>query len=102
MKHLHELALLAITSGSAVVVTNMIRNAPINIVDQAGRNVAQAVVPSEQREFLGSSVSIYTHIKLKLEIVNAAKSIFRAILIQPVGKIPAYYSIRGSGITDTN
>jgi RecA/RadA recombinase len=102
MKHLHELALIAITSGSAVVVTNMIRNAPINIVDQAGRNVAQAVVPSEQREFLGSSVSIYTHIKLKLEIVNAAKSIFRAILIQPVGKIPAYYSIRGSGITDTN
>ena len=100
MKHLHDLALLAINSGCAVVVTNMVRNAPVTVVDQAGRNVAQAVVPSHQREYLGSSVSIYSHMKLKLEIVNAAKSAFQASLVQPPGKEPAKYAITAKGVTD--
>lgn len=102
MKHLHELALVAINTGCAVVVTNMVRNAPITVVDQAGRNVAQAVVPSEQREYLGSSVSIYSHIKLKLEIVNAAKSSFQAVLMQPPSQDPAPFTITPQGISDIN
>lgn len=100
MKHLHELALVAINSGCAVVVTNMVRNAPITVVDQAGRNVAQAVIPSQQREYLGSSVSIYSHMKIKLEIVDAAKSSFRALLVQPAGKNPVSFAITPRGISD--
>jgi RecA/RadA recombinase len=100
MKHLHELALLAINAGCSVVVTNAVRAAPITVVDQAGRNVAQAVVPSQQREYLGSSVSIYSHTKLKLEIVDAAKSVFRALLVQPPGKSPAQFTITPQGTSD--
>lgn len=100
MKHLHELALSAINMDRAVVVTNMVRNVPITVIDQAGRNVAQAVIPSQQREYLGSSVSIYSHMKLKLEIVNAAKSQFQAILVQPAGKEPASYAVTSRGISD--
>ena len=100
MKHLHQLALLAINSGCAVVVTNMVRTAPITVVDQAGRNVVQAVIPSQQREYLGSSVSIYSHIKMKLEIVDAAKSMFRALLVQPAGKESVQFKITASGIYD--
>jgi DNA repair protein RAD51 len=100
MKHLHQLALFAINSGCAVVVTNMVRTAPIVVVDQAGRNIAQAVVPSQQREYLGSSVSIYSHIKMKLEIVDAAKSMFRALLVQPAGKKPEQFKITAKGILD--
>src|ERR687888_1009844 len=44
MKHMHELALAAINAGCAIVATNMVRNAPVTVVDQAGRNVAQAVI----------------------------------------------------------
>jgi RecA/RadA recombinase len=58
MNYLHKLALLAIKSGCAVVVSNVVRTAPKTLMDQAGRNIAQALVPSQQREYLGSSVSI--------------------------------------------
>jgi RecA/RadA recombinase len=102
MKHLHELALAAINAGCAVVVTNMVRSAPITVVDRAGRNVAQAVIPSQQREYLGSSVSIYSHVKLKLEIVDAAKSLFQALLVQPAGKAPAPFAITPRGVSDIN
>ena len=102
MKHLHELALVAINASCAVVVTNMVRNAPITVGDRTGRNVAQAVVPSEQREYLGSSVSIYSHMKLKLEIVDAARSSFRALLVQPTGKEPAAFAITPRGISNIN
>lgn len=100
MKHLHELALAAINTGCAVVITNMVRNVPITVVDQAGRNIAQAVVPSQQREYLGSSVSIYSHVKLKLEIEDAPKSRFQAILVQPVGREPVQYAVTSHGISD--
>ncbi len=100
MKHLHGLGLAAINTGCAVVVTNMVRNAPITIVDQAGYNVAQAVVPSQQREYLSSSVSIYSHVKLKLEIVNASKSLFRAVRLQPPGSEPAPYAVTPRVIED--
>jgi RecA/RadA recombinase len=100
MKHLHELALAAINSGCAVVVTNMVRSAPATVVNQAGRNVSQAMIPSQQREYLGSSVSIYSHMKLKLEIVDPSRSLFRALLVQPPGKDPVPFAITPSGISD--
>ena len=101
MKYLHELALLAINSRSAVVVTNMVRTAPpITVMDQAGRNIGHAIVPWQQREYLGSSVSIYSHMKMKLEIVDGAKSPFRAVLMQPARKEQAPFAITIHGISD--
>lgn len=101
MKYLHGLAVLAITSMTAIVVTNMVRTAPpITLIDQASRNTAQGVVPWQQREYLGSSVSIYAHMKMKLEIVDDAKSSFQATLIQPRGKQPVPFSITPIGVSD--
>jgi RecA/RadA recombinase len=101
MKYLHELALLAINSRCAIVVTNMVRAAPpITVVDQAGRNIGQAIVPWQQREYLGSSVSIYSHMKMKLEIVDSARSSFRALLVQPAGKEQVPFAITLQGISD--
>ena len=100
MKHLHDLAISAISSRCAVVVTNMVRNVPATIVDQAGRNIAQAIVPSQQREYLGSSISIYSHFKLKLEIVDAKRSTYRARLIQPPRSKPVEFSIASMGISN--
>ncbi len=101
MKYLHQLAHLAINSSCAVVVTNMIRNAPIANMNQIGQNT-QAMMPSQQREYLGSSVSIYSHIKLKLDIVDPLNSLFQAYLIQPPGKGPVHYTITAKGISDRN
>jgi RecA/RadA recombinase len=102
MKHMHELALAAINASCAVVATNMVRNALVTVVDQEGHNVAQAVIPSQQREYLGSSVSIYSHLKIKLEIVDPAKSSFKAVLVQPAGKEPVPFAITPRGISDIN
>jgi RecA/RadA recombinase len=101
MKYMHELGILAINLRSAIVVTNMVRNAPpLMSVNQESRSVAQAIVPWQQREFLGSSVSIYSHIKMKLEIVDSAKSSFQAILMQPAGKAAVPFVITPWGISD--
>jgi RecA/RadA recombinase len=101
MKYLHELAFLAINLRCAIVVTNMVRTAPpITLIDQGGRNVAQAVVPWQQREYLGSTVSIYSHMKIKLEIVDSEKSLFQAVLMQPAGKGPVPFAITVLGISD--
>src|SRR5918998_4825680 len=101
MRYLHELALLAINTGCAIVVTNMVRTAPpITLIDQAGRNVAQAVIPWQQREYLGSSVSIYSHMKMKLEIIDSLKSSFQAVLMQPAGKGSVPFAITAQGISD--
>ena len=101
MKHLHELALLATCSGCAIVVTNMVRTAPpITLIDQAGRNIAQAVVPWQQREYLGSSMSIYSHMRLKVEIIDSAKSSFQAVLVQPARKAPAHFAVSVLGVSD--
>jgi RecA/RadA recombinase len=101
MKYLHELAVLAISLRSAIVITNTIRSGPpVTLVDQAGRTVGQAVVPWQQREFLGSSVSIYSHIKVKLEIVDSATSSFQAVLVQPPRKEPIPFVITPFGISD--
>jgi RecA/RadA recombinase len=101
MKYLHELALLAINSRCAIVVTNMVRTGPpITVIDQAGRNIGQAIVPWQQREYLGSSVSIYSHMKMKLEIVDSARSSFQAVLVQPAGKKQVPFAITLQGISD--
>lgn len=93
MSHLHDLAVFAITSGCAVVVTNMVRTAPAE--------QGKAVV----REYLASSVSIYSHAKLRLEAEDAAGGLYSAALVQPpqlAGGFagPAQFSITQKGISD--
>jgi RecA/RadA recombinase len=100
MKHLHRLAHFAINSDCAVIVTNMIRTIPTSVIDHVSSNFARTVIPSQQREYLGSSVSIYSHIKMKLEIINAARSMFRASLVQPAGKPAVHFKIAARGIAD--
>lgn len=87
MSHLRDLAVFAINSGCAVVVTNMVRNA----LGDGG--------PAIQREYLRGSVSIYSHVKIRLAIENPAKAMFNAMLVQPpAGSAP--FSITPSGISD--
>jgi RecA/RadA recombinase len=71
MSHLRQLAMLAITSDCAVVVTNMIRNVPT----ETGVSL--------EREFLGSSVSLYAHMRLKLSLEDPSRGWFHAEALQP-------------------
>jgi hypothetical protein len=54
----------------------------------------------QQREFMGTSVSIYSHIKLRLEIVNSEKSIVRASLMQPTRRGQVSFRIISRGFSD--
>lgn len=102
MNYLHKLAIMAIRSGCAIVVTNFVRTAPMTKVDQAGNDIAQTIVPSHQREYLGSSVSLYSHMRIKLEIIDSTKSSFQAVLVQPPCRESACFTIRFEGISDCN
>ncbi len=86
MSYLHELALFAINSDCAVVVTNMVRSIP-------------SEQETRQREYLGNTVSISSHVKLRLEILDPAISSFRAWLVKPPGPA-AEFTITSRGVQD--
>ena len=112
MNHLHELSFAAINLDCAVVITNMVRNVPVvrTISDQGDNNVNKVIKTTttttttsnsyQQREFMGTSVSIYSHIKLRLEIVNSEKSIVRASLMQPSPRGQVSFRIISRGFSD--
>jgi RecA/RadA recombinase len=106
MNHLHELSLAAINFDCAIVITNMVRNIPVitTLADQVGHNLTTTIKTtinsSQQREFMGTSVSIYAHMKLKLEIINLEKSLFMASLTQPPRKDQVHFTITSKGISD--
>ncbi len=91
----------------AVVITNMVRT-----MATAGNQVKSSEITTEnpnmsktqqsdhQRELMGTSVSIYAHMKLVLKDVKSDKSVFKAVLLQPSRKQEAYYTITGKGVTD--
>jgi RecA/RadA recombinase len=87
MSHMHDLASFAIGTDCAVLVTNMIRNAPT----ETGKSV--------QREFLAGSVSIYSHVKIKLSIVDPSRGWYTAALLQPPGNT-AQFAITQGGVSD--
>lgn len=89
MSHMHALALLAINSGCAVVGTNMVRAVP--------QEIGKAI----EREYLSGTVSIHAHIRLKFETESAAKSFYKASLVQPPGN-SAHFSISKAGISDAD
>ncbi|MGC1928673.1 MAG: hypothetical protein WA667_06830, partial [Candidatus Nitrosopolaris sp.] len=108
MKHLHELSLVAINLRCAIVITNMVRTAmaatnqvinrsSVIITENPNRSKTQQ---SNERELMGTSVSIYAHMKLMLKVVSLEKSVFKAVLLQPSRKNEAYYTITTKGVTD--
>jgi RecA/RadA recombinase len=110
MKHLHELSLAAIRFRCAIVITNMVRTA-ITTTNQVGSSVRNSLIMTEdpnrsrtqlsdERELMGTSVSIYAHMKLILKVVSMDKSVFKAVLLQPRRKHSAYYTITTKGVTD--
>lgn len=107
MKHLHDLSVAAISLRCAVVMTNMIRTA-ITAGNQTKSSVIMIENPDwskthqsgQQRELMGSSVSIYAHMKLKLKAVNLDKSVFKAVILQPARKQEAYYTLTAKGVSD--
>ena len=106
MKHLHELSLAAINLRCAVVITNMVRSA-MTATSQVKSSVIISENPScskthlsNERELMGTSVSIYAHMKLTLRVVSMEKSVFKAVLLQPSSKHEAYYTITTKGVTD--
>lgn len=82
MHYIHELAIAAINSGCAVVCTNMVRNMPQE---------------NTEREFLGNTVSINTHVKIKLEIIEPATSHCQATFDNK----SAEFYITSQGISDS-
>ena len=107
MNYIHKLSLTAINFDCAVVITNVIRDAPIRttLIDQGdhSRRTAIKTITTnsfQQREFMGASISIYVHIKLKLEIINLEKSLFGASLMQPIQKDRVLFNITSKGISD--
>ena len=107
MNHLHELSFAAINFDCAVVITNMVRNVPVvrTITDHGDNHINKVINTTtsnsyQQREFMGTSVSIYSHIKLRLQIVNSEKSIVEASLMQPTRRSPVSFRIISRGFSD--
>jgi RecA/RadA recombinase len=110
MNHLHKLSFAAINFDCAVVITNMVRNVPVvrTITDRGDNNIDKVINTTttttsnsyQQREFMGTSVSIYSHIKLRLQIVNSEKSIVEASLMQPTRRSPVSFRIISRGFSD--
>jgi len=81
MRLMHELALLAVNYDIAVVITNNVR-----------------FNNDMQREYLGRSISTFTHIKIELSKDNG---LFKAKLLQPVLEPHSeFYQISEKGVTD--
>jgi RecA/RadA recombinase len=107
MKHLHELSLAAVNLRCAIVITNMVRtNAAAAIQEKSSQiatenpNMSKGQQSDHKRELMGTSVSIYAHMRMVLKAVNTDKSVFKAVLLQPSRKQEAYYTITSNGLTD--
>jgi RecA/RadA recombinase len=96
MNHLHKLSLVAINLGCPVIITNMIRS---RLSDSGAPTLIHSQEDST-RELMGTSLSIYTHMKLMLSIVQPNKQLFKAVIKQPRRDKHAYYTITKSGISD--
>ena len=83
---------------TAMAATNQVINrSSVIITENPNRSKTQQ---SNERELMGTSVSIYAHMKLMLKVVSLEKSVFKAVLLQPSRKNEAYYTITTKGVTD--
>lgn len=103
MKFLHKLAHYALRYNCAVIITNSIRDEilhgethlpKIKMKDQ------QFLKTEFQKEFMDKSISISTHIKLRFDIINAEKNIYKISFIQPLMKRDIFFTINKTGISD--
>ena len=78
----------------------MIRSVPLIRTLTTQHDSNTATNSYQQREFMGTSVSIYSHMKLRLEIVNSEKSIIRANLMHPIRRNHADFRIVSRGFSD--
>jgi RecA/RadA recombinase len=97
MYHLRELARIAINTDVAILITNpsVSRKAKNYHTDDQNPELAalQSRNPSHEDEVFGRSLSIYTDIVVKLNIVNADNSTFCAQLIKPANDALSYLRI---------
>ncbi len=84
MRFLRDLAYVTITGGYHVVFTNMVRS-QIQAVEQNGHSESDRETP-RYREYLGSSVSLYSHMRLMLDVVEQAERlVIKARCVMPRG-----------------
>ena len=100
MKFLHELAHNAINNNCAIVTTNMVRNIiyengvykTINNTEEHKKNIKL------QREFMGKSVSLSIHLKLKFEILSISNNIYKVSFLQPFMNDSTVFRITKEGV----
>jgi RecA/RadA recombinase len=100
MKFIHELAHTAINNNCAIVTTNMVRNIinknsvykTINNTDEPQKKIKL------QREFMGKSVSLSIHIKLKFEIISISDNSYKVSFLQPFINDSTIFRITKAGV----
>ena len=100
MKFIHELAHNAINNNCAIVTTNMVRNIiyengvykTINNTEVHKKNIKL------QREFMGKSVSLSIHLKLKFEILSISNNIYKVSFLQPFMNDSTVFRITKEGV----
>jgi RecA/RadA recombinase len=100
MKFIHELAHTAINNNCAIVTTNMVRNIisknsvykTITKIDEHPKKIKL------EREFMGKSVSLSIHIKLKFEIISISNNLYKVSFIQPFIKDSTTFRITKTGV----
>jgi hypothetical protein len=100
MKFLHELAHNAINNNCAIVTTNMVRNIiyengvykTINNTEVHKKNIKL------QREFMGKSVSLSIHLKLKFETLSTSNNIYKVSFLQPFINDSTVFRITKEGV----
>lgn len=100
MKFIHELAHTAINNNCAIVTTNMVRNIinknsvykTINNTDEPQKKIKL------QREFMGKSVSLSIHIKLKFEIISISENLYKVSFLQPFINDSTIFRITKTGV----
>jgi RecA/RadA recombinase len=101
MKFIHELAHTAINNNCAIVTTNMVRNIiSKNIVYKTINNtdVEHPKKIKMQREFMGKSVSLSIHIKLKFEIISISNNLYKISFLQPFINDSTMFRITKTGV----
>jgi RecA/RadA recombinase len=101
MKFIHELAHTAINNNCAIVTTNMVRNIISKNIVYKTINNTDAEHPKKikmQREFMGKSVSLSIHIKLKFEIISISNNLYKISFLQPFINDSTMFQITKTGV----
>ncbi|HJS63252.1 MAG TPA: DUF87 domain-containing protein [Nitrososphaeraceae archaeon] len=104
MKFLHKLAHHAIRNNCAVIITNSIREKISSQVREMKTSILgnPSYKTASLIEFMDKSTSISVHIKLRFEIINFDKKIYRISYAQPFLKHSIFFTINISGISSLN